>query len=385
MAAFERLLEREQMEGVAVEFRVVHRDDVVGGAFEAPLGGRHEKAARDREMVVEKQVREAAAPGADGLVRLVEDGEVALPAERLGRLRERRGALVGGEDDFAGGVHLPHRGHDARRVGDARDAEVVDVGDEFVAFRFARGFVAAHAEPVHGEPGGDGFAQPDVQGLADEEQTRHGDDDAAGVQCTGHPPRRERLSRAARADEFAAGFAGIDKVQRGGGNGVVLVGTGSFGLRNLSMAIESRVEPGEELLIQTGPEVRLAEADARVCLEQLRHTIRRRADQPVSEARRDAEGERHERREFLMRERTVALAAILRLHRPVVALEGPRDDVDAVVLERNPQVLAHLERDGGVMPNILQLGRVERVQFQREQDEPLEGVALLMFGERGEP
>ena len=37
----------------------------------------------------------------------------------------------------------------------------------------------------------------------------------------------------------------------------------------------------------------------------------------------------------------------------------------------------------GQSGHLLQLRCVERVQFQREQDEPLEGGALLMLGERG--
>ena len=64
------------MEGFAVGGGIIHAEHGVALALVAPLGGGHEQAAADLQVLVVQQVGEELFAIADGFVRLVHDAEV---------------------------------------------------------------------------------------------------------------------------------------------------------------------------------------------------------------------------------------------------------------------------------------------------------------------
>ena len=81
----QRPLEREQVEGFAVDGGIIHAQHGVALARVTPLGGGHEDAAADGQVLVVQQVGEELVAIADGLVRLVHDAEVEAELGRSAR------------------------------------------------------------------------------------------------------------------------------------------------------------------------------------------------------------------------------------------------------------------------------------------------------------
>ena len=96
---------------------------------------------------------------AHGLVRLVEDGEVERSPGVPCGLRQRAAALVGREHDPTAGALAQER-DDVLRFGGRRDAEVVGVADELVAFQLAGGLVATDHQPLRNLAVGEVLPRP---------------------------------------------------------------------------------------------------------------------------------------------------------------------------------------------------------------------------------
>ena len=134
-----------------------------------------------------QQVGEKFTAVADRLVRLVHDAEIEAEFGGAGRLGEGLAALIGGEDDAESVVFPFQPDGDFLRVGEAGHAEILAQHCGVIALDAPGGFIAAHADPIHGLMVGQSFAQPAFERLPNEREARHGDDDAAGGEIAGDP------------------------------------------------------------------------------------------------------------------------------------------------------------------------------------------------------
>ena len=279
------------MEGFTVGDGVIHTEHGVALALVAPLGGGHEQAAADRQVLVVQQVGEELFAIADGFVRLVHDAEVEGELRGARGLGERLAALIGGEHDGEAAVFTFQPGSDFLGIGEAWHTEILTQDGGVIALDAAGGFVAADADPLDGLFVRHGFAQPDFERLADEREARHCDDDAAGFQFSGDPIRSEALAAAAGHDEFPAlGFAddemGLTVLHR-----ALLVRSGFQRFDRGRLVPEMSAQSFQEIRIQCLPNIERAKADALLILEHMGDALGGRANDAEGKPLADSEGE----------------------------------------------------------------------------------------------
>ena len=89
------------------------------------------------------------------------------------------------------------------------------------------------------------------------------------------------------------------------------------------------------------------------------------------------EGETDESPEFGAVESGVAIAAVLGLNCPVLTAYRLRDEIDALIILGQVEIVAHVCGHFGQQPYLVQLGLVCWVCLQVELGEPLESGPLL--------
>lgn len=310
----------------------------------------------------------------------VEDGKVEGERGLARRGGEHGRALVSGEDDDQAGM-IAERGEGGGELSrlSGGQAEFVDVGDEFGFLGFGDIGVAADAEPVGGLAAGERLAHPRLKRLADECDAGDRDEDPTGGELLRDPAGGETLAGAAGTDEFAAGRGALDVVLMGRRNGAKLVrlrrargrGRGGRG------GGERLTQGGEEAGVERSPDFAREIAEPRQIGEQPGQARGGRADEGEGDVAADREGERRKRRELAMRERGIGVGAVFRLDGPEFPGARAREEIDALIAEREIEACTELGRDFVVEPDVSELGAICGRRAEVVADHKLKGRATF--------
>ncbi|HRZ56029.1 MAG TPA: hypothetical protein P5525_11300 [Candidatus Paceibacterota bacterium] len=142
-----------------------------------------------------------------------------------------------------------------------------------------------------------------------------------------------------------------------------------------------RPQPGEEIGIESLPNIQRAESDALLILEHMRDALGGGADDPKRETSTDAKRQTRESGNLAPGQGMLGGLPVFALDAPEIAVVGFRDEINALIGVGELELLANRLRHFPMQPDVLELAGVFRLQEQIGFDEFFEHVALLLLGQ----